>query len=82
MPAPEEQDLTFPQDGGCFGCSPANPAGLQLRFRRRGDRVVARYVIDDRFHGAPGIAHGGIAATIFDEASCAAVVLPSVLLSM
>jgi acyl-coenzyme A thioesterase PaaI-like protein len=74
VPAPEDVELTFPEEGGCFGCSPANPSGLQLRFRRRGDRVTARYIIDDRFHGAPGIAHGGIAATILDEASCAAVV--------
>ena len=74
MPAPEDVELTFPEDGGCFGCSPANPSGLQIRFRRRGDLVTARFRIDDRFHGAPGIAHGGIAATILDEASCAAVV--------
>jgi acyl-coenzyme A thioesterase PaaI-like protein len=74
VPAPEDVELTFPEDGGCFGCSPANPSGLQLRFRRHGDRVLARYRIDHRFHGAPGIAHGGIAATILDEASCAAVV--------
>ena len=74
VPVPEDVELTFPEDGGCFGCSPANPSGLQVRFRRRGDRVIARYQIADRFHGAPGIAHGGIAATILDEASCAAVV--------
>ena len=74
MPAPEDVDLTFPEDGGCFGCSPANTSGLQLRFRRRGDRVMTRCRIADRFHGAPGIAHGGIAATILDEASCAAAV--------
>ena len=66
-------ELTFAQDGGCFGCSPSNPAGLRMRFRRLGDRVVARYTVADRFHGAPGIAHGGIVATILDEVSCAAV---------
>jgi acyl-coenzyme A thioesterase PaaI-like protein len=74
VPAPEDIELTFPEDGGCFGCSPANPSGLGLRFRRRGDRVTAQCRIADRFHGAPGIAHGGIAATILDEASCAAAV--------
>ncbi len=74
MPAPEDTDLTFPQDGGCFGCSPSNADGLRMRFRRRGERVHAAYTIPDRFHGAPGIVHGGLAATILDEISCAAAV--------
>lgn len=72
-PFPDDQDLVFPQDGGCFGCSRQNPAGLAMRFRRRGDTVVSRYAIPDRFHGAPGIAHGGIVATLLDEVSCAAI---------
>ena len=73
MPAPEDVEVTFPNDGGCFGCSPTHPSGLKLRFRRRGERVLSRYTIADRFHGAPGLAHGGIVATILDEISCAAV---------
>ena len=72
MPAPEGIALAFPEDGGCFGCSPSNPSGMQLTFRREGDRVCARYRIPDRFHGAPGIAHGGIVAALLDEVSCAA----------
>lgn len=74
MPAPEGIALAFPEDGGCFGCSPSNPSGMQLAFRREGDRVCARYRIPDRFHGAPGIAHGGIVAALLDEVSCAAAV--------
>jgi acyl-coenzyme A thioesterase PaaI-like protein len=74
VPAPEGVDLGFPEDGGCFGCSPSNESGLRLTFRRSGTRVQARYRIPDRFHGAPGIAHGGIVATILDELSCAAAV--------
>lgn len=74
MPAPEGVELGFPEDGGCFGCSPTNVAGMQLRFRREGDRVYARYRVPDRFHGAPGVAHGGIVATMLDEISCAAAV--------
>ena len=72
---PEEVDLEFPfDDAGCFGCSSRNSWGLKLRFRRRGTLVVGSFSIDDRFHGAPGIAHGGIVATILDEYSCAAAV--------
>jgi acyl-coenzyme A thioesterase PaaI-like protein len=37
-------------------------------------RVYSHYRIPDRFHGAPGIAHGGIVAAILDEVSCAAAV--------
>jgi acyl-coenzyme A thioesterase PaaI-like protein len=74
VPAPEDVDLRFPVDGGCFGCSPSNPAGLRMTFRRHGERVLARYTIADRFHGAPDVAHGGIVATLLDEISCACVV--------
>ncbi len=71
---PENVPLSFPEDGGCFGCSPRNESGLGLSFVRTGDSIVADYTIPERFHGAPGIAHGGIVATIFDEVSCAAAV--------
>ena len=68
-------ELVFPfGDGGCFGCSKSNPDGLHLRFFQSGDQVLASYTVPDRFHGAPGIAHGGIVATILDEFSCAAAV--------
>jgi acyl-coenzyme A thioesterase PaaI-like protein len=68
-------EIFFPfGDGGCFGCSKSNPDGLQLRFFRDGDEVTGAYVVPDRFHGAPGVAHGGIVATILDEFSCAAAV--------
>jgi len=70
--AAEEQPLLFSDDHGCFGCSASNAAGLQMRFRRRGDVVVADHTIAERFHGAPGIAHGGIIAALLDEVSCAA----------
>jgi acyl-coenzyme A thioesterase PaaI-like protein len=74
VPAPEGVELSFPEDGGCFGCSSSNADGLRMRFRREGTRVHARHRIPDRFHGAPGVAHGGIVATMLDEVSCAAAV--------
>jgi acyl-coenzyme A thioesterase PaaI-like protein len=74
-PVPEHVEVTFPDDGGCFGCSPTNPRGLALRFRREGDEIHARYTIPDALHGAPGIAHGGIVATLLDEVSCAVAAL-------
>ena len=74
MSLADDVEVSFPDDGGCFGCSASNEDGLQLKFIRSGDEVRGRYTIPDRFHGAPGIAHGGIVATILDEYSCAAAV--------
>jgi acyl-coenzyme A thioesterase PaaI-like protein len=54
----------------CFGCGPANEAGLRLEFvldKERG-RFVCQFQLADRFVGPPGHAHGGIIATILDEA--------------
>jgi uncharacterized protein (TIGR00369 family) len=66
-------ELRFPRDGGCFGCSPTNPVGLRLTFEREGDTIRTQHTVADHFCGAPGIAHGGIVATLLDEVSCAAV---------
>jgi uncharacterized protein (TIGR00369 family) len=53
----------------CFGCSPHNPHGLQLRFTRTGERTVAcRFTAASHLAGAPGVLHGGIQATLLDEA--------------
>jgi acyl-coenzyme A thioesterase PaaI-like protein len=71
----EASELVFPfGDGGCFGCSKSNEHGLGLRFFRSGDEIRGTLTIPDRFHGAPGVAHGGIVATVLDEFSCAAAV--------
>ena len=73
--AAENEELMFPfGDGGCFGCSKSNPHGLHLRFFRSGNEIAGTCRVPDRFHGAPGITHGGIVATVLDEFSCAAAV--------
>ena len=72
MTAPEDHHELFFPDLGCFGCSATNPVGLHLRFFRSGDTVYAEHTIPEQYHGAPGITHGGILATIIDEVSCAA----------
>jgi len=51
----------------CFGCGPANPWGLQLKFYLDGDLCCTKISIPEHFQGYPGIAHGGIVSTIFDE---------------
>jgi uncharacterized protein (TIGR00369 family) len=53
----------------CFGCGLENPCGLRLRFFTDSDRsIVCRFRLARRFTGPPGHAHGGIIATLLDEA--------------
>lgn len=52
---------------GCFACGRRNPSGLQLTFRREGDRIVADYQPRQTFQGFPGVLHGGVLATMLDE---------------
>ncbi len=52
----------------CLGCGDV-PHGLRMRFRVAGPQTVAASVtLDERHQGAPGIAHGGVVAVLFDEA--------------
>lgn len=51
----------------CLGCGPDNPHGHHLQVRRDGERVVSTHTFDERHMGAPGIAHGGAVATVFDD---------------
>lgn len=53
----------------CFGCGQANPTGLRLEFFIAQDgSVVALPTIPDSFEGPRGYLHGGIVATLLDEA--------------
>jgi uncharacterized protein (TIGR00369 family) len=53
----------------CFGCGLDNPTGLRLRFFTDADQnIVCHFRLAGRFAGPPGHAHGGIIATLLDEA--------------
>jgi uncharacterized protein (TIGR00369 family) len=53
----------------CFGCGQANPSGLRLEFLLADDgSVVSLPAIPDTFEGPRGFLHGGIVATLLDEA--------------
>lgn len=54
----------------CFGCGPDNPKGLRLRFFEVPEGVEVEYVVPEHLGGAPGVVHGGIQATLLDEALC------------
>jgi len=58
------------QKNYCFACGKNNPEGMRLRFTYDEDhgRFVSRFRLGKRYTGPPGHAHGGIIATILDEA--------------
>lgn len=61
-------------NNACFGCGPANPNGLHLEFLLADDGSVVSFpVIPNTFEGPPGYLHGGIIATLLDEAMSKAV---------
>jgi uncharacterized protein (TIGR00369 family) len=58
------------QKNYCFACGDDNPAGMFLKFEFDEERrcFVCHLRLDKRFTGPPGHCHGGIIATILDEA--------------
>ena len=61
----------------CFVCGRQNQVGLKLQFYedREAGQVMVPLVIPDHYQGYPGIAHGGILATILDELSGRALMI-------
>jgi uncharacterized protein (TIGR00369 family) len=60
--------LHLPYTRDCFVCGAQNAHGLHLRFRREGDEVQAEFTPQAQHAGFRGIVHGGILATVLDEA--------------
>ncbi|HUJ10646.1 MAG TPA: PaaI family thioesterase [Verrucomicrobiae bacterium] len=60
--------LQLPYTRDCFVCGAYNPHGLRLRFCREGDEVRADFTPQPQHAGFRGIVHGGILATVLDEA--------------
>lgn len=54
----------------CFGCGGANDGGMKLTFVQDNEkrRIVGRFVLGERYQGGGGVGHGGIIATLLDEA--------------
>ena len=54
----------------CFACGEANPEGLHLEFRYDPTQLRADcdVQVSSKYQGATGFAHGGIVATLLDEA--------------
>jgi uncharacterized protein (TIGR00369 family) len=56
------------QKNYCFACGRNNPDGMRLKFVYAQDRFVCRFRLGKKYTGPPGHCHGGIIATVLDEA--------------
>ena len=54
----------------CFGCGGANDQGMKLSFVQdnASKRIVGKFILGETYQGGGGMAHGGIIATLLDEA--------------
>jgi acyl-coenzyme A thioesterase PaaI-like protein len=51
----------------CIVTGPNNPMGMAAQVLRDGDDAVLQSTLGEAFEGAPGRAHGGVVAALFDE---------------
>jgi uncharacterized protein (TIGR00369 family) len=58
------------QKNNCFVCGQDNPEGMKLKFILDEERqtFVCHFNLTDRYTGPPGHCHGGIIASILDDA--------------
>ena len=62
-------------EGSCFACGSKNPQGLHLSFQSEPDgSVAASWEPSPVYQGFEDIIHGGIIATVLDEAMAKAVI--------
>ena len=52
----------------CFVCGQRNPYGLHLVFQLDQNTIVADFQPREEHQGFPGVIHGGIVASVLDEA--------------
>ncbi len=58
---------------GCFVCGEKNPVGLKAHFIYQNGEAVTEITADECFEGYKGIYHGGVIATVLDEAMIKAI---------
>ncbi|MEO0198650.1 MAG: PaaI family thioesterase [candidate division WOR-3 bacterium] len=62
-------------DNYCFACGKENPRGLKLNILKKGNEAIIEFTPDKSLQGFSNILHGGIIATLLDEAMAHAVSL-------
>jgi acyl-coenzyme A thioesterase PaaI-like protein len=74
VPGPVEGSAPLTDDKRCFACGPENPNGLHMVFEY-GDGTARCTVVPSRdFGGWSTIMHGGVVATLLDEAMAHAAI--------
>jgi uncharacterized protein (TIGR00369 family) len=65
LPKPQTRKTNF-----CFACGQDNRQGMRLKFYpdASGKSFVCKFRLGKRYTGPPGYCHGGIIATILDDA--------------
>ena len=63
----EMKQLSNRNDHKCFGCGPANPSGLRMKFFTDEMSVFSWLKVPDHLIGWDNLVHGGILSTILDE---------------
>jgi acyl-coenzyme A thioesterase PaaI-like protein len=51
----------------CFGCSPRNQSGLQMKFYAGSEAMYSFLSLPEHLGGWSQIAHGGVVSTVLDE---------------
>ena len=69
---------TLSDDRRCFACGPDNAAGLRMTFEYGDGTARSRVVPRREFGGWSNIMHGGIVATLLDEAMAHAAIAAGV----
>lgn len=69
---------TLSDDRRCFACGPDNTAGLRMTFEYGDGTARSRVVPRREFGGWSNIMHGGIVATLLDEAMAHAAIAAGV----
>ncbi|MCB4755734.1 MAG: PaaI family thioesterase [Elusimicrobia bacterium] len=62
------QVLELTDDAHCFVCGHANVSGLQLTWHTEGNHTKAEFYPSRTHQGWRGLVHGGILASLLDEA--------------
>lgn len=57
-----------PEKNCCFGCGPLNTTGLRLTFEEDEEKLYATWQPSSHYQGYNNVLHGGIVATLLDEA--------------
>ena len=60
--------MIIKNSNSCFACGKDNPIGLKLKFKPIPNGVRADFIPTKEFEGFQDIIHGGIVATLLDEA--------------